>query len=73
MFADYGPGALTGSYVILLGGLGVTVCLLFAGLAAWFKEKRIARGSPIAAGAVFGLSLVLVCLCIAFGKTFHLL
>jgi hypothetical protein len=73
MFADYGPGTLTGTYVIMFGGLGVAGCLLFAGLAAWFKEKRIARRSMIAAGGVLGLSAVIVCICIVFGKTFHLL
>ncbi|HSU52509.1 MAG TPA: hypothetical protein VLT36_00455 [Candidatus Dormibacteraeota bacterium] len=71
VFADYGRGMLTGTYVIMVGGVGIAVCLLFAGLAAWFKETRIARRSLIAAGGVFALSVVLVCLCMAFGKTLH--
>ena len=73
MLADYGPGTLTGFYIAVLGGVVIVVCLLFAGLAAWFKEKRIARRSLMTAGGVFGASVVLVCLCIAFGKTLHLL
>jgi len=73
MFADYDPGTLTGFYVLLLGGIGVAICLALAGVMALFKERRVARGFLIAAGGVFGLAIVLVCLAIAFGKTFHLL
>jgi len=73
MLADYDPGTLTGFYILLLSGLGATLCLIFAGVMMLLKNWRAVRGWLIAAGVVFGLAILLFCLAIGFGKTFHLL
>ena len=73
MLADYGPGGLTGIYLLMLGGLGVAFCLVLAGVMALAKKRRVARGFLIAGGVVFVLAILLVCLARGFGETFHLL
>jgi hypothetical protein len=73
MIADYGPGGLTGTYIILLSGLGLTLCLIFVVLAMLMKEWRFVRGGLIAAGVIFGIVTLLFCLAIGFGKRLHLL
>jgi hypothetical protein len=72
MFADYGPGGLTGIYLLMLGGLGVAFCLALAGVLALGKERRVARGFLIAGGVVFVLAIFFVCLARGFGERFHL-
>ena len=73
VLADYDAGTLTGLYILLLSGLGVALCLIFAGVMWLLKQRRAVRGALIAAGVVFGLAILLFCLAIGFGKTFHLL
>ncbi len=73
ILADYDPGTLTGFYLLVLGGAGVAFCLALAGVTTLFKARGVARGFLIAGGVVFGLAILLFCLAIGFGKTFHLL
>jgi hypothetical protein len=71
--ADYDPGTLTASYIILLCGIGVVVCLVLAGGMALCKDRPAAQRFLIAAGIVACVALLLALLAVVFAKRLHLL
>ena len=73
ILADFDPGTLTVSCVLLLAGLGVAFCLALAAVLALGKKKHAARRLLISAGAMALAGLLLACLAAAFGQRVHLL